>query len=760
MGDKFVSNSRILTGWVQRIYPLWLAFLLGMTACSQKTEEPHAGRAPSAVSVSVTPAGPATIKTQAAEFEVLASGYIRASLREGNRVLTLDEPGAEPGVGGESLTTEGKDVREPALDLGQARVSSAEMLPGAVGKRIEITSRVAGGGAGPIEKHLTIEVYDDFPNLALSTVTYKNTGASELAIDEVTTQHHRLNASLVDPRALPFRMWSFHGSSYDWGKGEVAEISKDFSRPNVMGAISPSGQGGGVPVVAFWTKSVGVAVGHAETRPLVLSIPAKVDRDGRVDVHISIPEKSELDPGESLSTPWTFVAVYAGDYYEPLRMYSLLLQRRGWKPAQPHDDDYSANWCGWGYKSDVTPAQMLGTIPKLHELGFKWATLDYRWFDNFGDWEPRKATFPDNSVRKLVEEFHHQGIKVQLWWVPLAVGDGQLWEPIGAEEKTPEALAGQRRVAQVVQKHPDWLILDKNQKHARIFLNRAVLCPALPEVQEYHRKLVERFIRDWGFDGHKLDMSFTVPPCYNPKHHHKSPEESVLAMGKVFKVIYETTQRLKPDSVTQVCPCGTTPNIAWLPYLDQAVTADPVGAVQVRERIKMYKALLGPEAAVYGDHVELTAMRHVGKEYRELGSDFASTVGTGGVLGTKFTWPDYGPNFKDVYLTAQKDAYWKKWTGIYNAKMLSRGTFLNLYTIGYDTPEGYAIAKDGKMYYAFFLPDSAKPWKGEVELRGLEPGKYQVFDYENRKDLGTVEGANPKLTAEFRQHLLLEVSKL
>ena len=32
--------------------------------------------------------------------------------------------------------------------------------------------------------------------------------------------------------------------------------------------------------------------------------------------------------------------------------------------------------------------------------------------------------------------------------------------------------------------------------------------------------------------------------------------------------------------------------------------------------------------------------------------------------------------------------------------MLSKGTFRNLYVYGYDTPEGYAIEKDGKMYYA------------------------------------------------------------
>ena len=84
-----------------------------------------------------------------------------------------------------------------------------------------------------------------------------------------------------------------------------------------------------------------------------------------------------------------------------------------------------------------------------------------------------------------------------------------------------------------------------------------------------------------------------------------------------------------------------------------------------------------------------------------------------------------------------------------------------MYVYGYDVPEGYAIEKDGKMYYAFFAP-SSKPWKGEVELRGLQAGSYHVLNYPEGKDLGTVEsaaGAVPKLKTEFRDHLLLEVSR-
>src|SRR4029077_11171241 len=155
---------------------------------------------------------------------------------------------------------------------------------------------------------------------------------------------------------------------------------------------------------------------------------------------------------------------------------------------------------------------------------------------------------------------------------------------------------------------------------------------------------------------------------------------------------------------------------------------------------------------------EMTPLGH--GDWSEHGSDFASTLGTGGVPGTKFVWPDPGPKFKAVNLTTEKEAHWKTWIGLYNEKMLSKGEFRDLYVYGYDSPEAYAIEKDGKMYYAFFT-DAAKPFAGEVELRGLKPGSYRVLDYVEGKDLGTVQAEArkvPKLKTEFKEHLLLEVS--
>ena len=177
----------------------------------------------------------------------------------------------------------------------------------------------------------------------------------------------------------------------------------------------------------------------------------------------------------------------------------------------------------------------------------------------------------------------------------------------------------------------------------------------------------------------------------------------------------------------------------------------------------MYKALLGPHAAIYGDHVELTRItgESTGNE-QDLGDDFASTLGAGGVLGTKFTWPDYGPKLKNVYLNPEKEAHWKKWIALYNQKMLSKGDFLDLYVYGYDVPEAYAIAKDGAMYYAFYAPGApddkkaSRNWSGEVELRGLGNKTYHVTDYVHGKDYGSVTGPTAKLHVEFEGSLLLE----
>ena len=139
----------------------------------------------------------------------------------------------------------------------------------------------------------------------------------------------------------------------------------------------------------------------------------------------------------------------------------------------------------------------------------------------------------------------------------------------------------------------------------------------------------------------KLD-AFSPATLHNPGHHHDRPT-TLSRPWTVYEEILAATRTLKPNAVVQICSCGTAPHHAWLPFLTQAVAADPWGSAQRRQRIKMYKALLGPTAAVSGDHVELAEGPSLRGGEPARGRDFASTLGLGGVVSTRFVWPTLRP---------------------------------------------------------------------------------------------------------------------
>ena len=185
--------------------------------------------------------------------------------------------------------------------------------------------------------------------------------------------------------------------------------------------------------------------------------------------------------------------------------------------------------------------------------------------------------------------------------------------------------------------------------------------------------------------------------------------------------------------------------------MNQPVSSDPTSSWQIRTKGKTYKALMGPYTPYYGDHVELSDNR----------DDFASTVGIGGVIGTKFTWPVVAPKGeqtprqrrRNVSLTPEKEVIWKKWFQVYEDKMLSKGEYLGqLYDIGFDRPEAHGIKKDDKLYYAFY----ADEWDGAIEIRGLENKAYKLHDYVNDKDYGTINGPTHQMNVQFTKSLLLE----
>lgn len=492
------------------------------------------------------------------------------------------------------VIVDGQAVTDFHVDYHALHMKRVETRFGAA-YRLTIRGIADGPHQSKIEKGLTVDLYDKYPATAIMKATYTVLETSApLRLEQAVSDAFRLDASLLDAGAKPYDFWSFQGGSYQWGKDVLIRLAPGLSQENYLGMVTRrEGKdiqtfGGGIPLVDLWTKSAGLAIAHLSPKQAEASIPVRVDEDQRVN--ISVVEKPELPlaAGDHFTTLETLLAAHPGDFYEPLRRYASLMEKQGIAAHKPNQDAYQSSWCGWGYEFNFKPEEMLGVRPKLKMMGIRWVTIDDRWFTNYGDWEPRSDMFPGGvtGLKKMVDEFHRSGQKVQLWWYPLAVEASP-----GRTES--HVFSGSR----IAKEHPEWLILDRSGKPAVWSRNLNILCPAVPGVQEYIRRLTHKFVQDWGIDGHKLDVVYTVPPCYNKVHGHATPEDSVQQFPSVLRIIYETTLAAKLNGVVQICPCGTTPNVYWLPYLNQAVTADPIGAGQVRNRIKMYKALLGPRAA-------------------------------------------------------------------------------------------------------------------------------------------------------------------
>ena len=644
------------------------------------------------------------------------------------------------------LEVNGEEVRDFTVDYNNIKVETIETELGK-GKRLILTGTAEKENKYKIEKELVVELYNNYPDAAISYAMYKNSGDKEFIIDADYSNCFQMDASLVDKGSQPCDFWSFQGSSLEWGIDYITKIEAGFKQENYMGVQAETKTGGGVPMIDLWTQKAGLAIALMETKPRLVYFPVEAKSEKGVTISMCKKVNQNLSPGESYKTHEMVLIAHQLDFYNPLSTYAKMLSDKGLKRGQPSEEAHEAIWCGWGYLTDFTLSDIYGTLPKLKELGIKWVVIDDRWWDKYGDWNPRNYTFPggEKQVKEFVDSLHNQGFKVKIWWAPTPVQPEKMVSWNGSVDPG---------MADVAKNHPEWLIMDEEGNYPRDCRDMYQFCPSVPEVQEYMKQLTTRFIKDWGFDGHKLDAYYVVPPCYNPAHKHKRPEESYEDLPLLLKAIYETSKSIKPYSVTEVCNCGTTQDMYQSIYTDQPVNSDPTSTTQSRQRVKVLKALWGPDAPVYTDHVE-----HIRPESdmndksdtAKVGQDFASSMGPGGVIGTKFTWSS-GP--KNMQLNGEREKHWKKWFELYNEKMLSKGEYLNLYDVVFDKPETHVIKKGENFYYAFY----AEKWNGKIELRGLKKGKYKVFDYENQVELGTVDGPVGIISPSFNEHLLIECS--
>lgn len=603
------------------------------------------------------------------------------------------------------------------------------------------TYHIWGESAEGLVKNVNVSIYADYPSLAIYQVSYTNASKEALSISQWVNNAYQINRLDAGGKQQAASFWAYQGASYSDRRDWVLPITPGFEQQNYMG-MNASDYGSGTPITDLWQKDLGIAVGHIETTPKLVSLPVSFKAENtnqadmplvqKVDIGVEYERTVVLAPNDTLTTFNTFVNVHQGDYYQTLITYRSVMAQQGLKSPEFPDTSYEPIWCAWGYERGFNVDEILETLPKAKELGLTWAVLDDGWQTAEGDWYLHPEKFPegDASMQNFVKSINDAGLKAKLWWAPLAVDPG----------------------TDLLHEHSDMLLLDENGAAVDVtWWNSFYLCPAYAKTIAHSKALVKKIMSTWGYSGLKIDGQHLngVPPCYNPKHNHARPEESVEALQDYWKMIYETAQEIDKESVVEICPCGTSYAFHNMPYMNQAVSSDPLTSWQVRLKGKTLKGLMGDSSPYYGDHVELS----------DNANDFASSVGIGAIVGTKFTWPkDKHPEL-GFTLTPEKEKIWQHWIDIYKDKMLPKGVYLGqLYDIAFDKPETHAISKDALMYYAFYAPS----WSGKLTLKGLTKGTYQVSNYVNGDDLGEimVEQSSAVLDLDFNDYLLLEVTKI
>jgi alpha-galactosidase len=632
---------------------------------------------------------------------------MHSRVSKGGKALTAMESG-------EALRLEDQRIVDRFLLVDH----SQEAVPGG---RVHHLRGTAQGG---IEKRIAVTFLSAYPGLALLDIRYRNTGTTPLAVAGWQAATH-------DLLAHPNGAWSFSGASYSDRRDWVQPIRPGTGQRNFMG-MNASDYGGGTPVAVVWRRDAGLAVGHVDTVPRLVSLPVAGQPSG-TRIGIAGDEAAVLPPGGTLALPPLFLMVHGGDHFRPLDAYRRLMAERGIAAPAIPEPSYAPVWCAWGYGRDFKIPEVLTAMGKAREIGLEWTVLDDGWQTSEGDWKLDPIKFPrgDADMKAFVAKIRAAGMRPRLWLAPLAADPG----------------------TDLLRDHPDMLLLDRNGAAQNVsFWDAFTLCPAYPPVVDYFRAQVRRIL-GWGFEGLKLDGQHLngVAPCYNPAHNHKRPEESYEKLQDFWKALYDEAIAINPNAVMEICPCGDAFAFHNMPGMNHTPASDPTSSWQVRLKGKTFKALMGPSAPFAGDHVELSD-RH---------DDFASHYGIGAVLSTKFTWPLDPVNTTDplppggIVLNPEKEAMWRKWIALYRANMLPKGEYLGgLYDIGFDKPEGHAVRKDERMHYAFY----ADSWSGPIALRGLPPGRHRVIDSFTGQSLGTVSGTEAMLPARFTHFLVLETA--
>jgi len=204
-------------------------------------------------------------------------------------------------------------------------------------------------------------------------------------------------------------------------------------------------------------------------------------------------DNARLDPGQTMSTDWAVFNPILLDHREPLEQYVEAVAREN-RVKVPSESP--TGWCSWYYfytkiSEPIIQKNLKTIVDEQETLPLQLVQVDDGFESQIGDWFTFKPEFP-HGVAPLAAEIAKEGLLPGLWLAPFIL----------------------HPKAEIIKKHPDWLLRKANGKKVNAGYVWGSLTTALdltvPQALEYACSVVKTASQEWGYPYLKLDFLYAA----------------------------------------------------------------------------------------------------------------------------------------------------------------------------------------------------------------------------------------------------------
>jgi len=186
------------------------------------------------------------------------------------------------------------------------------------------------------------------------SLSIRNAGSADVPLDWVKLQRHQF-AATSDPNRAWTAVDVFKAPALKWGEGRNFPDAREVHQENPFGAPVPTKDDLGAVGGAFrWWRSGAAKWARrlATWRRFLYAIDSGGDDSGgksRDSGACSCQHDSET--GRGFSNAANVLAVYRGDFYQPLSLWSRVVAKEGLEKPRNNEENYAVSWCGWATSS-------------------------------------------------------------------------------------------------------------------------------------------------------------------------------------------------------------------------------------------------------------------------------------------------------------------------------------------------------------------------------------------------------------------------